>query len=538
MLKSIAFLAFALILQTEIFGQTLEDDFEGNGNISYWFGDDCVINTAFANPVQNGSNTSANVLEYNDQGGTWANVRFDAEENFNLSTRYVYKIKVFLRSNSISGASPNQISMKLQNNELNEPWATQTEIIKPITPDVWQVLTFNFKNDPFINLDGASPDPIQRNDLNRVVFQINGENNSDLVIAYLDDFEYIDEIEVPVSNYVYDMLVWSDEFDKNGAIDISKWHHQTLLPNGYSWHNNEVQHYTDRIENSFISDGHLTIMAVKEPYTDQGQTKQYTSARLNSKFAFTYGKVEVKAKLPSGVGTWPAIWTLGKNIIEPGGYWSQDFGTTFWPACGEIDIMEHWGSNQNYVQSALHNTSSSGATINHGGIVNSTVSSEFHIYSMTWTPEKIDFSLDDEVYYSYKPESKNMDTWPYNADQYLLLNIAMQDPISSSFEESSMVIDYVRIYQEDTTNTTGFSMIPNDKTTLFPNPVFDELQIILDDRLVGSLATLYSIVGERLLQFTQLTNTYNIDLVSYPAGVYFINYDLGTQIHSYRIVKQ
>ena len=127
-------------------------------------------------------------------------------------------------------------------------------------------------------------------------------------------------------------LIWSDEFNTNGNVNQEKWFHQTQLPNGYSWYNNELQHYTDEIENTYVSDGTLKIVAIKENYTDQGYTKPYTSARLNSKFAFTYGKVEVKAKLPTGQGTWPAIWTLGKNITEPGSYWTNEgFGTTGWP---------------------------------------------------------------------------------------------------------------------------------------------------------------------------------------------------------------
>ena len=175
-------------------------------------------------------------------------------------------------------------------------------------------------------------------------------------------------------------LVWSDEFDYTGPIDSEKWHHQTLLPNGGSWYNGEIQHYTNRIENSFVSDGTLKIMAIRENYTQQGVTKEFTSARLNSKFAFTYGRVEVRAKLPFGVGTWPAIWTLGQNITEPGGYFYSNYGTTPWPACGEIDIMEHWGINQNYISSATHTPSSYGGTVNVGGRYVDNVSSEFHIY--------------------------------------------------------------------------------------------------------------------------------------------------------------
>ena len=137
----------------------------------------------------------------------------------------------------------------------------------------------------------------------------------------------------------YTNLVWEDEFDGN-SLDTNKWHHQTFGPNGGRWFNGELQHYTDSPTNSFVSNGNLNIVAKKETKTLNGVTLDYTSARLNSKYAFTYGRVDVKAKLPEGAGTWPAIWTLGKNISEPGAYWqTQGFGTTPWPACGEIDIM-------------------------------------------------------------------------------------------------------------------------------------------------------------------------------------------------------
>ena len=202
------------------------------------------------------------------------------------------------------------------------------------------------------------------------------------------------------------------------------------------------------MENSYVSDGTLKIVAKKEEFTDQGHTKQYTSARLNSKYAFTYGTVEVRAKLPTGVGTWPAIWTLGQNINEPGAYWqTQGLGTTAWPACGEIDIMEHWGSNQNFVQSALHTPSSWGATENHGGQVIPTASTEFHVYKMDWNAQRMVFSVDDTEHYTYNPTVKNADTWPFDAPQYLLLNVAIAQGVDSEFSETQMEIDYVRIYE-------------------------------------------------------------------------------------------
>ena len=246
----------------------------------------------------------------------------------------------------------------------------------------------------------------------------------------------------------YQFLVWADEFDGSGAINTGKWHHQTQLPNGVSWFNGELQHYTDRVENSFLEEGNLHIKAIAEVYTDQGHTKNYTSARLNSKFAFTYGRVEVRAKLPQGAGTWPAIWMLGKNISEPGGYWFDEFGEVSWPACGEIDIMEHWGVNPNYVSAAIHTPSSFGSTVNVGGLFLTDVFNTYHIYEMEWSPEKIVFSVDGQAYYTYEPEVQNTDTWPFDSDQYLLLNVAINPDITPAFSESEMVIDYVRVYQE------------------------------------------------------------------------------------------
>jgi beta-glucanase (GH16 family) len=259
---------------------------------------------------------------------------------------------------------------------------------------------------------------------------------------------------------VYNDLVWSDEFDANGAVNSTNWFHQTQLPAGGSWFNNEVQHYTNLITNSYVDFGALNIVAKKETFTDQGVTKEYTSARLNSKFAFKYGRIDVRAKVPIEAGTWPAIWMLGKNVNEDGGYFDATYGTTDWPACGEIDIMEHGITRSqpiNYIQSALHTPSSYGGTTDIGGVeASSDIANNYHIYSMNWSPNQISFLLDDVIYYTYNPAVKDASTWPFDKEQYLLLNIAMggvAGPIASNFTETSMVIDYVRIYQNTTPDT-------------------------------------------------------------------------------------
>ena len=258
-----------------------------------------------------------------------------------------------------------------------------------------------------------------------------------------------------VGAQIYDSLVWSDEFNGNTGLDTSLWWHQTQLPNGYSWYNGEIQHYTNEDTNSTVANGILSIRAVKESYTQQGVTKAYTSARLNSKYAFKYGRLEVKAKLPTGTGTWPAIWLLGKNITEPGGYWqTKGFGTTPWPSCGEIDVMEHWGTNQNYVSSAIHTPSSYGSTQNVGSSYLSTASSAFHLYSMDWYEDSIVFQVDNNTHYTYAPSTKDSTTWPFDNEQYILLNLAILPSIYQGFTEDALEIDFVRVYQESASQPT------------------------------------------------------------------------------------
>ena len=260
---------------------------------------------------------------------------------------------------------------------------------------------------------------------------------------------------------VYKDLVWSDEFNTNGPVNGTNWFHQTQLPAGGNWFNGEVQHYTNRIENSYVDNGSLKIVAKKESYTNQSVTKQYTSARLNSKFAYLYGRVDIKAKIPKDAGTWPALWLLGKNVNEDGAYFDNlGYGTTSWPACGEIDILEYGitrSKPDNYIQSAMHTPSSFGNTVDIGGVVvGDNIANNYHVYSMNWSPNQISFLVDGVEYWTYNPAVKNANTWPFDKEQYFLLNIAMggvAGPIDPSFSQTAMDIDYIRVYQNTTPDT-------------------------------------------------------------------------------------
>ena len=276
-------------------------------------------------------------------------------------------------------------------------------------------------------------------------------DSKDLCPDTPEDF-IVDENGCKIKNEFDDnyFLVWGDEFEYDGKLDESKWHHQIIPPNNGSWWNNETQHYTNSTKNSIVSDGTLKIIAIKENYTVDNSTKNYTSARLNSKFGFKYGRVDVKAKLPATQGTWPAIWTLGTNINEIGNFFGDSEGSVGWPRCGEIDIMEQNGWNKNELYGYFHFANPQGEYGNHGNITSiSNASGEYHIYSMEWTDEIIKILIDDKEFVSLI----NNGNVPYDNRHYLLLNIAiggnLGGDIDPSFSQDRMEIDYVRVFQKE-----------------------------------------------------------------------------------------
>ncbi len=232
-------------------------------------------------------------------------------------------------------------------------------------------------------------------------------------------------------------LVWSDEFDVKGQPDSLKWTYDLGdgCPNICGWGNNEAQFYTKNNSNIRVQNGSLIIDAIKNG-------DRWTSARIKSQSRanFTYGRIEFRAKLPEGQGTWPALWMLGENVSTKG-----------WPAGGEIDVMEHFGKNPGVVQSAMHTPSSFGDTVDKGATTVSTYHSDFHVYATNWTKDKIEFFVDDVSFYIYQPALKNAETWPYDNPFFIIMNIAMGGnaggPIDPSLAHVSMEVDYVRVYQ-------------------------------------------------------------------------------------------
>ena len=258
------------------------------------------------------------------------------------------------------------------------------------------------------------------------------ENHEIKVIAYSSTNNSINKINtVPVAFYNGTPPSWADEFFENGAPNSMNWTYD-IGTGTNGWGNNELQTYTNSPANVIVEDGVLKIIAKSDG------SGGYTSARIKSEnlFEFTYGTVEVRAKLPASAGTWPAIWMLGAN-----------FDQVSWPTCGEIDIMEQKGWDKNKVLGTCH-WSNNGNYAGYGletSIANA--SSNFHLYKLEWTEGgTIRIFLDNIEYFVMTTNS----SMPFNADFFFILNVAMGGnlggTIDPGFTKDSMEIDYIRVY--------------------------------------------------------------------------------------------
>lgn len=274
---------------------------------------------------------------------------------------------------------------------------------------------------------------------NRMVVRAVQGNNPGL--AWYHIFTTQDPYGTP--DPVFNNLAWADEFDIDGAPDSSKWNMETGNNNG--WGNNELENY--KAQNATISGGTLKITAKKETTTIGANTYNYTSARMNTHnhFDFKYGRVDIKAKLPTGQGIWPALWMLGSN-----------YQTNAWPACGEIDIMEN-KNGENVVQSTLHYPGHSGGNADGTAKTVTGLSTDFKIYTVLWTDTLIKFyvktSETDPNPILIKQFTNSPSLHPYfNLNFFLILNVATGGDFAgmspaADFTQSTMEVDYVRVYQ-------------------------------------------------------------------------------------------
>ena len=240
-------------------------------------------------------------------------------------------------------------------------------------------------------------------------------------------------------------LIWHDEF--NGThIDGSKWEHEVNARGGG---NNELQYYTDRSQNSYVEDGHLVIQALKENYTGPEGSREYTSARIRTRYQgdWKYGRFDIKARLPYGQGIWPAIWMMPSDGVYGG-----------WAASGEIDIMELLGQEPNKVYGTLHYGGEWPDNVHSGDsytLPSGTFSDTFHVFTLEWDSTQIRWYVDGQFYQMQNQWYTTNAEFPAPFDQrfYIILNVAVGgnwpgDPDYTTIFPQSMVIDYVRVYQK------------------------------------------------------------------------------------------
>ncbi len=334
--------------------------------------------------------------------------------NPNFSTQYLEgnKSPEQLKENGISGADYHFSVFK------NHPEWIESAKKNNITLNAWTVN------------EAADMDCLLTNNFDFIT-----TNEPELLLERIAQFK---------ASYKDYKLVWADEFEYSGLPDSTKWNYDI---GGHGWGNNEKQFYLEKsLENSYVKDDKLHIVALKKDY----ENMEYTSARLTTyeKLLMQYGKLEVMAKLPEGNGTWPAIWMLPKTIR------TKD---EEWPLCGEIDIMEHVGKDQNMVHVSLHSK-----LYNHIQNTQVThferlefVSKDFHLYGIEWTTKSIKFYIDNNLFYeAIKGENGKVtanEGWPFEKPYYLILNLAIGGnwggDVDDTIFPAEMEIDYVRMYQ-------------------------------------------------------------------------------------------
>jgi len=317
-----------------------------------------------------------------------------------------------------------------------------------------------------------------------------------------DDCSHLDNID----DY---QPVWCDEFDVDGLPDSTKWSYDV---GGSGWGNNELQYYTDAdIDNAFVEDGILTIKAINESFSGN----QYTSARLITKYKgdWQYGKIQVRAKMPSGLGTWPAVWML-----------PTDWAYGNWPYSGEIDIMEHVGYEPTKIYGTLHSGAynhSLGTQIGFEKTIPD-AESEFHVYELEWKPAGMEMFIDGVrfAYFGYNDllniDIENSDAWPFDQRFHLIMNVAVGgnwggvQGVDSNAFPTGMEVDYVRVYQMDYAGLDEET--PNEVQDLgLLDATSSTIKVSWDHSTDDVQVKEYEIYADGVLQGTTTVNAYLVE---------------------------
>lgn len=313
--------------------------------------------------------------------------------------------------------------------------------------------------------------------------------------------------------------VWCDEFDYEGLPDNSRWFYDI---GGGGWGNGELQYYTNQdLDNANVSEGTLKINLLKESFGGS----EYTSARLTSKYRgdFLYGKIQIRAKLPEGLGTWAAAWMLPTDWVYGG-----------WPLSGEIDIMEHVGYNPDEIHGTIHTAAynhNAGTQIGYTKQV-SDATTAFHVYELVWEPAYMEVFVDGVSYgrFGYNPlfntDVENFEAWPFDQRFHIILNLAFggswggAQGIDETLTEATMEVDYVRVYQKDYSGLDHEDPAPVEDLSILLQGR-DYLRVFWDKAEDDVMVKEYEIYVDYVLNGTTTLNAYTIpDLM--PSTVYVI----------------
>lgn len=486
--------------QSNVDFESVLHDFQEFGGTSFMFDTDPLDSLNSVGSIAN-------------SGAVWEGIYLDLPNPVSLDNQKTISIKYYNFT-----SMPQTVLLKLEGS--NNP---DVEVDVTTSVNGWTTLIFDFSQ---ARISGT-PTPINASGTyKKLVLFING-SSSQSGSYLIDDITYPNYESANSLDVVYTNLVYAEEFTSFGPVDTSNWFQEVVPPNAWGWFNGEQQHYTNRTDNSYVSNGSLKIVAKKETFNAYGLTLDYTSARLNSKFNFTYGRIDVRAKLPQGDGTWPAIWMLGTSI---GNNWHPT--TIGWPGCGEIDIMEHWGNNPNTIHGSTHTISSNGATVNTSQVRREGVFDDWHVYSVNWSPNQISFLVDGFLYYTYNPSIKDATTWPFDAPQFVILNVAMGGiySIDPNFVESEMEVDYVRVYQN---NISVKESSLQAEVEIFPNPTSRYIYLKVDE---PGTFKIYDVLGQVILmEEIEHTGQVELTLPELSSGIYIWNFEVGEKSASGRL---
>lgn len=495
-----------------VFGQTVStqllDDFE-SGDKGWQPVDNGWVDFAIVpNPAPDAVNSSANVLKITRHPGSqnYAGVILRNYMSLNFGTlqsQFRYAKVKFLKPNS------GEVTIKLENNGDSGSTSSSANYTMP---NQWQEVTFDL-----IAATGKTYHDF-------FIQPAKDANLTSDITVYIDDisFESDPNPSQPGDDTLPGefQLVWEDNFD-GADYDHNIWGTDV---GGGGFGNNELQYYTGTSNNIFTRDGCLVIKAIKEDYGG----RHYTSGKIwtRDKKFFTYGRVEVRFKLPAGRGTWPAIWMMPQNSI---------YGT--WPYSGEVDIMEFVGYQPYSIFGTVHRGVGSGSD---GAGSNITMSdpNAFHTIRIDWEPGYIKWYFDETLFFTYNNLWSGSMQWPFDQDFYVILNFAIggnwggAQGVDDSIFPQEFLIDYVRVYQKVPTSNNDMQTNEGYKI-LFNNNILT----VTSAKGLPFGVIVYSVKGQKLFEQNGYKNTAEINMSGFNDNLYIVNVTDSTTTFSHKIVK-